>query len=222
MHLRAINHLRTRDPRMAKLIDEIGLIKMPARRSRDPYLALLETIAYQQLAGSAAKKIWERVLGLFDADGPRPEKLLALSENELRSAGLSRSKAVSMRDIAARTVSGHVPDAQRMKGMSDEELFAALTQIRGVGPWTVEMLLMFTLRRPDIMPVTDYGIRKGFQVLYRKRQMPTPKQILKKAEAWRPYRTAAALYLWRIADSGKAKKVKKKATKATRGKKATS
>jgi DNA-3-methyladenine glycosylase II len=98
-----------------------------------------------------------------------------------------------------------------MKTMSDDELFAALTQIRGVGPWTVEMLLMFTLRRPDVMPVTDYGIRKGFQVLYRRRKMPTPKQILKKAEIWRPYRTAAALYLWRIADSAKDVK-KKKAT----------
>ena len=208
MHLRAINHLRSKDPRLAELIDQIGIIKLPARRSSDPYLALLETIAYQQLAGSAAKKIWERVIALFDQDGPRPDKLIALSEEELRSAGLSRSKAVSMREIAARTISGQVPDVQRMKSMSDEELFATLTQIRGVGPWTVEMLLMFTLRRPDIMPVTDYGIRKGFQMLYRKRQMPTPKQILKKAETWRPYRTAAALYLWRIADSAKDKKQK--------------
>ena len=209
MHLRAINHLRSRDARLAELLDEIGIIKLPARRSRDPYLALLETIAYQQLAGSAAKKIWERVVALFDQEGPRPEKLIALGEEQLRSAGLSRSKAISMRDIAARTLSGQVPDAQRMKNMTDEDLFAALTQIRGVGPWTVEMLLMFTLRRPDIMPVTDYGIRKGFQMLYRKRQMPTPKQILKKAEVWRPYRTAAALYLWRIADSAKDKKEKK-------------
>jgi 3-methyladenine DNA glycosylase/8-oxoguanine DNA glycosylase len=209
VHLRAINHLRSRDARLAELIDEIGIIKLPARRSRDPYLALLETIAYQQLAGSAAKKIWERVVALFDQEGPRPEKLIALGEEQLRSAGLSRSKAISMRDIAARTLSGQVPDAQRMKNMTDEDLFAALTQIRGVGPWTVEMLLMFTLRRPDIMPVTDYGIRKGFQMLYRKRQMPTPKQILKKAEVWRPYRTAAALYLWRIADSAKDKKEKK-------------
>ena len=221
MHLRAIKHLRNQDPRLAEWIDQIGLIKMPARRSRDPYLALLETIAYQQLAGSAAKKIWERVIALFDGDGPRPEKLIALPEEELRSAGLSRSKAVSMREIAARTISGQVPDAQRMKGMSDAALFATLTQIRGVGPWTVEMLLMFTLRRPDIMPVTDYGIRKGFQLLYRKRQMPTPKQILKKAEIWRPYRTAAALYLWRIADTAKERR-EKKVQKAKKARKPTS
>ena len=179
---------------------------MPARRSRDPYLALLETVAYQQLAGSAAKKIWERVVGLFDDEGPVPHRLVALSEEALRSAGLSRSKAMSMRDIASRTLSGEIPDAQAMKRMKDEEIFAALTRIRGVGPWTVEMLLMFTLRRPDIMPATDYGVRKGFQLLYRKRKMPTPKELLKKAEIWRPYRTAAALYLWRIADAAKVKK----------------
>jgi len=206
MHVRAANHLRSRDPRLAEWIDRIGIVKMPPRRSADPYIALLETIAYQQLAGAAAKKIWERVLGLFDEAGPRADRLLALSEEELRSAGLSRSKAVSMRDIAARTLAGDIPDAAGMKRMSDDELFATLTQIRGVGPWTVEMLLMFTLRRPDIMPATDYGVRKGFQVLYRKRAMPTPKELLKKAEIWRPYRTAAALYLWRIADAAKEKK----------------
>ncbi len=206
MHVRAARHLQARDPRLGEWIDRLGVIRMPARRSADPYVALLETIAYQQLAGSAAKKIWERVLGLFDADGPQPERLLALSEAELRAAGLSRSKAVSMRDIAARSLSGQIPDAAGMKRMSDEELFATLTQVRGVGPWTVEMLMMFTLRRPDIMPATDFGVRKGFQVLYRKREMPTPKQVLKKAELWRPYRTAAALYLWRIAEAAKEKK----------------
>lgn len=209
MHARAAKHLRSRDPRLAEWIDRIGVIKLPARRSRDPYVALLETIAYQQLAGAAAKKIWERVLGLFDGEAPRAERLLALSEEQLRSAGLSRSKAASMRDIAARTLSGHIPDAAGIKGMSDEELFATLTQVRGVGPWTVEMLMMFTLRRPDIMPATDYGVRKGFQLLYRKREMPTPKELLKKAEIWRPYRTAAALYLWRIADSAKEQRKKK-------------
>jgi 3-methyladenine DNA glycosylase/8-oxoguanine DNA glycosylase len=203
MHRRAVNHLRIQDPRLAEWIDRIGLIKMPPRRSPDPYLSLLETIAHQQLAGAAARKIWGRVVALFDEEGPRPEKLIALGEGQLRSAGLSRSKAVSMRAIASHTLSGQIPDAEGMKCMLDEDIFANLTRIRGVGPWTVEMLLMFTLRRPDIMPATDYGIRKGFQVLYRKRKMPTPKQLLKSADIWRPYRTAAALYLWRIADSAK-------------------
>jgi 3-methyladenine DNA glycosylase/8-oxoguanine DNA glycosylase len=203
MHLRAVNHLRSRDPRLAEWIEKVGVIRMPPRRSPDPYLALLETIAYQQLAGSAAKKIWGRVVCLFDEEGPRPEKLIALSEEQLRAAGLSRAKALSMRAIATHTMSGHIPDAEGMKRMSDEDIFANLTRVRGIGPWTVEMLLMFTLRRPDIMPATDYGIRKGFQMLYRKRKLPTPKQLLKKADLWRPYRTAAALYLWHIADTAK-------------------
>jgi DNA-3-methyladenine glycosylase II len=207
MHLRAVKHLRSRDPHLAEWIARIGIIKMPPRRSPDPYLALLETIAYQQLAGSAAKKIWDRVVDLFDEEGPRPEKLIALSEEQLRAAGLSRAKAVSMRAIATHTMSGLIPDAAGMKRMSDEDIFANLTQVRGVGRWTVEMLLMFTLRRPDIMPATDYGVRKGFQLLYRKRKLPTPKQLLKRADIWRPYRTAAALYLWHIADT--AKKLKK-------------
>jgi DNA-3-methyladenine glycosylase II len=206
MHLRAINHLRERDPRLRELIDRIGVIKLPARRSREPYLALLESIAYQQLAGAAAEKIWKRVVALFDEGGPQPEGLIALSEDALRAAGLSRSKAISMKEIAARTIAGHVPDAQRIKKMSEAEIFEQLTQIRGVGPWTVDMLLIFALRRPDIMPVTDYGVRKGFQLLYRKRSLPTPKQLLKTAELWRPYRTAAALYLWHIADTTKKEK----------------
>ncbi len=203
MHARAINHLRQQDPRLAEWIDRIGEIKLPTRRSQDPYLALLQSIAYQQLAGAAAKKIWERVLGLFGEEGPTPERLIALSEEELRAAGLSRSKAVSMRAIAAHHLAGEVPDSAGMKKLSEEEIHERLIRIRGVGPWTVQMLLIFTLRRPDVMPVTDYGVRKGFQVLYRKRAMPTPKQLLKAAERWRPYRTAAALYLWRIADAAK-------------------
>jgi DNA-3-methyladenine glycosylase II len=206
LHLRAVNHLRGQDPRLAEWIDRIGVIKMPARRSPDPYLALLETVAYQQLAGSAARKIWGRVVGLFDEEGPRPERLIALGEEQLRAAGLSRSKAVSMCAIATHTLSGRIPDAAGMKRMADADIFANLTQVRGVGPWTVEMLLMFTLRRPDIMPATDYGIRKGFQVLYRKRKLPTPTQLLKNADIWRPYRTTAALYLWRIADAAKDRK----------------
>jgi 3-methyladenine DNA glycosylase/8-oxoguanine DNA glycosylase len=108
-----------------------------------------------------------------------------------------------MKDIAHKALAGHVPDAKQIAKMSEKEIYDRLTQIRGVGPWTVDMLLIFTLRRPDILPSNDYGVRKGFQVLYRKRAMPSPKLLLKTAELWRPYRTTAALYLWRIADSSK-------------------
>lgn len=205
MHARAIQHLRTRDPRLAEWIERLGPVKLAARRSREPFLALLETVAHQQLAGAAAKAIWTRVVGLFPAGGLCPEALLSLSDDHLRSAGLSKAKAAAMREIAARTLAGEVPNAQSIGQLSEREIIAQLTRIRGIGPWTVDMLLIFTLRRPDILPVGDYGVRKGFQVLVRKRALPTPAQLVKAAELWRPYRTTASLYLWRIADQPKKK-----------------
>jgi 3-methyladenine DNA glycosylase/8-oxoguanine DNA glycosylase len=206
MHARAIQHLRTRDPRLDAWIERLGPIKLPRKRSPDPFLALLETIAHQQLAGAAARAIWGRVLGLFPDGPPGPEQVLALPDDHLRSAGLSRHKAAAMKDIAARALAGEVPDAERIARMSEQDIKAQLTRIRGVGPWTVDMLLIFTLRRPDVLPLGDYGVQKGFQRLYGKRKLPTPKQLLAGAEAWRPYRTTAALYLWRIADAPKSPK----------------
>ncbi len=209
MTTQAIEHLRQCEPRLVEWIERLGVIKIPARRGVEPYGALLQSIAFQQLAGSAARVIWGRVLGLFENDDPHPERLLALPDEHLRGAGLSRSKVLAMRDVATRSLAGKVPDARRIKTMKDAEIYELLTQIRGVGPWTVDMLMMFTLRRPDVMPATDYGVRKGIQVLYRKRALPTPAQVLKASERWRPYRSTAALYLWRIADTAKpAKSVK--------------
>ncbi len=182
------------------------MVQLPARRTREPFPALLEAIAHQQLAGAAAKAIWNRVLGLFPEGRPDPLHLAGLSDEHLRGAGLSRNKALTMKEIAARALAGEVPDAKGIARMSEAQIAEQLTRIRGVGPWTVDMLLIFTLRRPDIMPLNDYGVRKGFQVLYRKRKLPTPKQLLASAECWRPYRTTAALYLWRIADAPKAGK----------------
>jgi DNA-3-methyladenine glycosylase II len=129
-----------------------------------------------------------------------------MTESHLRTAGLSRSKALAMRDVCARVNAGTIPSGARIVKMPDADIYAQLTQVRGVGSWTVDMLMIFTLCRPDIMPATDYGIRKGFQILYRKRVLPSPKQIVKSAEKWRPYRSVAALYLWRIADTAKTKK----------------
>lgn len=203
MHTLAVNHLREHDPRLRAWIDRIGVINLPARRSRDPYLALLESIAYQQLAGAAARTIWNRVLNLFEDSIPRPERLLDLSDDQLRSTGLSRSKAASMKAIATAGIAGRIPTPAQIARMPESAIRAQLTQIRGVGPWTVDMLLIFTLRRPDVMPLNDYGVLKGFQILRRKKTLPAPKQLLKSAELWQPYRTAAALYLWRIADARK-------------------
>jgi DNA-3-methyladenine glycosylase II len=209
MPKRAIDHLRRCDDRLGEWIDRIGVLQLPVPIVREPYIALLETIAHQQLAGAAAGSIWARVIGLFEDGAPCPRRLVDMPEDHLRSAGLSRSKAMAMRDICTKVNAGKIPDAVQITQMSDTDIYALLTDIRGVGPWTVDMLMMFTLCRPDIMPVTDYGVRKGFQVLYRKRKLPTPKQLEKFSEKWRPHRSVAALYLWRIADAEKKKSLPK-------------
>jgi DNA-3-methyladenine glycosylase II len=206
MSLLAINHLRRCDPRLGDWIDRIGVLQLPSPEAREPYVALLESIAHQQLAGAAARAIWARVIALFEGGILCPRRLTDMTEEHLRSAGLSRSKAVAMRDICARVNAGKIPSAVQIKKMSDAEIYTQLMEIRGVGSWTVDMLMLFTLCRPDVMPATDYGVRKGFQVLYRKRKLPTPKQLVKFSEKWRPHRSVAALYLWRIADSAKKKK----------------
>lgn len=207
---RAIQHLRQSDPRLGEWIDRIGVLQFPTPQVREPYVALLETIAHQQLAGAAARAIWTRVIGLFENEVPCSKRLVEMTEEHLRSAGLSRSKALAMRDICHQVNAGTIPSAALITQMSDTQIYAQLMEVRGVGPWTVDMLMMFTLCRPDIMPITDYGVRKGFQVLYRKRALPSPQQLLKLSEKWRPHRSVAALYLWRIAGTAqKPKKTKK-------------
>jgi DNA-3-methyladenine glycosylase II len=208
MPTHAIQHLRQCDPRLSEWIERIGVLQFPSPPAREPFVALLETIAHQQLAGAAARAIWGRVIGLFEDGVPCPKRLAQMTEEHLRTAGLSRSKAQAMKAICTGVNAGTIPSAALIGQMSDMEIYERLMEVRGVGTWTVDMLMMFTLCRPDIMPVTDYGVRKGFQVLYRKRALPTPKQLLKLTEKWRPHRSVAALYLWRIAET--AKKTKKK------------
>jgi 3-methyladenine DNA glycosylase/8-oxoguanine DNA glycosylase len=207
----AIRHLRKSDPRFTEWIDRIGTLELPTPPAREPYVALLESIAHQQLAGAAARAIWARVIALF-ADGvPCPKRLAEMTEADLRAAGLSRNKVLAMQDISVRVNEGKIPSTALIAQMSDADIYAQLMEARGVGMWTVDMLMMFTLCRPDVMPVTDYGVRKGFQVLYRKRALPSPKQLLKHSEKWQPHRSVAALYLWRIAETAKKpKKAKKK------------
>jgi DNA-3-methyladenine glycosylase II len=202
-------HLRKRDPRLGAWIDRIGPLSIPTPPVREPYVALLEAIAHQQLAGAAARAIWARVVALFEEGIPCSKRLAEMTEEHLRSAGLSRSKALAMKDICERVNSGKIPDTSMMAKLTDAEIYELLLEARGVGAWTVDMLMMFTLCRPDIMPVTDYGVRKGFQVLYRKRALPTPKQLLKFSEIWQPHRSVAALYLWKIAETAKRPKKKK-------------
>lgn len=209
MSLHAVDHLRKSDPRLGEWIDRIGVLVLPTPAEREPYVALLEAIAHQQLAGAAARAIWARVQALFKDGAPCPKRLARMTEARLRGAGLSRSKALAMKDICARVNAGKIPNAALIRQMSDEDIYAQLMEARGVGAWTVDMLMLFTLCRPDVMPVTDYGVRKGFQLLYRKRELPTPKQLLKISEKWRPHRSIAALYLWQIAGSAKKNQKKK-------------
>jgi DNA-3-methyladenine glycosylase II len=213
MPMHPTQHLRQCDPRLGEWIDRIGVLQFPAPQAREPYVALLETIAHQQLAGAAARAIWTRVIGLFEDGVPCPKRLVQMTDEHLRTAGLSRSKASAMKDICTRVNAGTIPSAALIGQLSDIEIYERLMEVRGVGSWTVDMLMMFTLCRPDIMPITDYGVRKGFQVLYRKRALPTPKQLLKLTQKWRPHRSVAALYLWRIAETAKKTKKQKSLSK---------
>jgi len=166
-----------------------------------PFDALAESIAYQQLNGKAAATIWGRVRALY----PKrkwldPKKVLTTPDEMLRGAGLSRAKTAALKDLAAKTIDGTVPSGRALLRMSDDEIVARLTRVRGIGRWTVEMLLLFDLGRPDVWPVDDYGVRKGFAKTFGRRKLPTPKQLVKMGEKWRPYRSVAAWYFWRALD----------------------
>ena len=163
--------------------------------------ALAESIAYQQLSGKAAATIFGRVRALFpQKKWLDPEQLLATPDETLRAAGLSRAKTAALKDLAAKTIDGTVPSGRALLRMSDDEIIARLTAVRGIGRWTVEMLLLFDLGRPDVWPVDDYGVRKGFAKTFGRRKLPTPKQLVKIGEKWRPYRSFAAWYFWRALD----------------------
>ena len=186
---------------MAGLIARVGPIQLRPRRL-PPYQALIQAVIHQQLSGQAAGTILARFRALFRQDGfPSPEAVLGLSAEQLRGAGLSRSKVSYLLDIARRAADSRIPSLEECDRMTDVELVERLTEIKGVGRWTVEMLLIFNLGRPDVLPIHDLGVRKGFQLAYGKRQLPEPEQLGRFGVRWAPYRTAAAWYLWRAADS---------------------
>jgi len=196
---RALAHLRT-DLAMAGLIDRIGPPKLRPRRL-PPFQSLTHAVIHQQLSGQAAGTILGRFRALFGDDGfPTPAAVLKASPERLRSAGLSRPKASYVLGIAQKAVDGHIPTLDECDGMTDVEIVERLTSIKGVGRWTAEMLLIFNLGRPDVLPVDDLGVRKGFQYAYRKRKPPDPEQLARYGVRWAPDRTAAAWYLWRAAD----------------------
>ena len=187
---------------MATLITRSRRYDIAPLVSIRPFDALAESIAYQQLSGRAAAAIWSRVRALYPK-GKRldPQKILATPDDTFRAAGLSRAKIAALKDLAAKTIDGTVPSGRALLRMSDDEIIARLTTVRGVGRWTVEMLLLFDLGRPDVWPVHDYGVRKGFAKTFGRRKLPTPKELMKFGERWRPYRSVAAWYFWRALDS---------------------
>ncbi len=197
----AVRHLRKVDPDLATVIRAAGRCGLEPRLRHSPFEEVLESIVYQQLSGKAAATIYGRVRALFPSRRAlAPQALLAMPDEALRGAGLSRAKLAAARDLAAKTLDGVVPTAAALRRMPDDEIISRLTAVRGVGKWTVQMLLIFRLGRPDILPVHDLGIQKGFQVTYRTRQLPKPERIERHGEMWRPFRSVASWYLWRATD----------------------
>jgi DNA-3-methyladenine glycosylase II len=201
----AVEHLRNADAVLARAIDTIGPFRI-APRGSSIFVGLARAIVYQQLAGKAAAAIYARVCALFPEGEPTPQRILNASDEELRGAGLSRSKMLSLRDLARRAADGEIPTPDEISRMDDEAIIARLTQIRGIGRWTAEMLLIFHLERPDVLPVDDYGVRKGFAIAY-DRELPSPKELAAYGEQWKPYRTVASWYLWRTVERATARKV---------------
>src|ERR1035438_10279447 len=212
-HTEALAHLSRVDRKLARIIAKSAPITLQPERTQSIFEALLESIIYQQLNGKVAATITGRVKALFPenthslrtrrglvAGFPSPEQILAATPEVQRSARLSQAKMLAIRDLAAKTLDGTVPTAREAHKLSDDELVERLTAVRGIGRWTVEMLLLFRLGRPDVLAVDDYGIRKGFAKMLRMAELPKPKELLAYGERWRPHRSVASWYMWRAAD----------------------
>jgi DNA-3-methyladenine glycosylase II len=217
----ALAHLSSVDPKLGRLIERAGPFTLRVSSGLSPFEALVESIIYQQLHGKAAATIHQRLLDSFrDLSGlggqPSPQDLLDCPNEQLRAAGLSKNKMLALRDLAAKTIDGTVPTMTAIRRMSDEDIIDHLTQVRGIGRWTVEMLLMFRLGRPDVFPVSDYGVRKGFALTFGKLKptdkvtpmdLPKPDEMHKRGKKWAPWRSIASWYMWRACDLANGKMV---------------
>jgi len=201
----AVTHLRQADPALARIIDAAGPCTIELKRTPSIFAALAEAIVYQQLNGKAAATIYGRICALFPRaqDGPTAANIARATDEKLRGAGLSRSKLLALRDLAKHELAGEIPTLADARAMDDAALIERLTAVRGIGRWTVEMLLMFRLGRPDVLPVDDYGVRKGFAVALRKRDLPDRATLERRGARWQPYRTVASWYLWRAVELDK-------------------
>jgi len=203
----AVAHLRAADPTLARVIDEIGPFCMQIRPAPSVFAVLLRAIVNQQLNGKAAAVILARVSALFPRGAPTAARLLRIPDEKLRGAGLSGSKVLSLRDLAQKAEDGVIPTLGAIQNMADETIIERLSEVRGIGRWSAEMLLMFRLGRPDVLPVDDYGVRKGFAITFEKSELPSPKELAAYGARWQPYRTAASWYLWRVVERASARKV---------------
>lgn len=197
----AVTHLRCRCPALARFIDLQGPLKLEVGKQTDLFTALAQAIVYQQLSGKAAATIYGRFSALFGDSGPNPRTANTLTVPQLRSVGLSQNKALAIQDLARKSLDGSLASRQRIARMSDAQVIENLVQVRGVGPWTAQMLLIFNLGRPDVMPAADLGVQKGVQAIYRMKKLPHPEAVLRRTRHLAPYRSAASWYFWRAADT---------------------
>jgi DNA-3-methyladenine glycosylase II len=207
----ALAHLRVKDAKLGALIERAGPFTLRLDAANSPFESLLESILYQQLHGKAAATIHRRVREYYGGE-PAPRLLLETPDEVLRAAGVSGNKIRALKDLAARTLDGTVPTHAAILEMSDAEIVERLTAVRGIGPWTVEMLLIFRIGRPDVLPVSDYGVRKGFALTFQRipktrplaaEDLPKPEVLLKRGRRWAPFRSVASWYLWRACDLAK-------------------
>lgn len=207
----AISHLKSCDPKLGGLIDRVGVFGLRLDTSPSPFESLLESILYQQLNGKAAATIHGRVREIYSGD-PNPQTLIDTPDDRLRAAGVSGNKIKALKDLAAKTLDGTVPSHAAIKKMPDADIVERLTEVRGIGPWTVEMLLIFRMGRPDVLPVTDYGVRKGYALTFLRvpksrplalEDLPKPDAVFKRGMRWKPFRSVASWYLWRACDLAK-------------------
>jgi len=196
----ALDTLRSNCPRMAALIRDKGAFSLEVRKEHDLFISLASSIAYQQLSGKAAATIYGRFEALFENNRPVASEAVNFSVKTLRSVGLSNNKALAILDLAEHTCSGSLPGQRKLAGMGDEDIIKSLSRVRGIGPWTVQMHLIFSLGRPDVMPSTDLGIQKGVQLTYDLPALPKPDQVLDVTRHLAPYRSVASWYFWRVVD----------------------
>jgi len=197
----SIRHLKRVDPTLARVIEAVGPCRLQLRTEGTHYQALTRSIIFQQLSGKAAGTILSRFNALFPENTPTPEAVMTLSDETLRSVGLSRQKIAYLRDLSSKVIAGELP-LDRVHEMEDDDLIAHLVQVKGIGRWTAQMFLMFRLGRRDVLPELDLGIQNAIRRAYRKRKRPTPKDVKKIGAKWSPHASVACWYLWRSLDNG--------------------